>query len=359
MTQPIKRRRRSVRTDEAIAVLERRILGGDYLVTPLPTVRELAAELGVSYVTARKALVGLQDRGLLERTETGRPMLAKRGDGTGTAQVAFLAPAWPSQDVMRWRLALDQVAAESDCAVKCHFYMHWDDPVLLDSLERGDGAFLYPSSELLTPPVERRLSEKNSRVVVVDQDWSERGMPSLCATPAQAVSSLLDHGRSRGFKHWMCINTQAHDQAINARIHHYRHWCDANGQKSEIMDRPVVSGEDAGPVALAVMRDYFAHSLAPQVGIFATTLSASIGAMRAAHEAGHHVGTDVGVMTLNDDGLGDMLIPSLTALQTPDILPWMRESLRWILNHDRAWQGSLLKQPKPFVVVERESTLGA
>ena len=45
-----------------VAVLERRIRRGDYLLRPLPGERRIAEETGVSHMTARKAVRALLDR---------------------------------------------------------------------------------------------------------------------------------------------------------------------------------------------------------------------------------------------------------------------------------------------------------
>lgn len=352
------RTRRSGKTNHVIAVLERRIRGGDYLVAPLPTERDLAAELGVSYMTARKAVIALQHRGLLTRGPTGRLALAGQAGSARLAQVAFLAPAYFSADVMRWARALDQVVSGGDCAVKGHFFAHWDDPALLDILERGDGAFLYPSSEPLSPTLERRIREKAQRLVVIDQDWSSLGIPSLCLSPPRFVQSILDHLAARGHNRIACLSTQPHDAAITGRLAQYTMWTAVHGVPVDLIDEPVPPGQD--PVIQA--RNAFARRLAagkPEfTALFVTTGASAIGAMRACHEAGIKVGRELAICTLNDDGLGEMLVPSLTTQRSLDPAPFLRLGLDWILNRDRPWQGPLVLQPDACEITERESTAG-
>jgi hypothetical protein len=349
-------RRPSGKATDVISILERRIRGGDYLVAPLPTGRALAAELGVSYVTARKALQAMQDRGLLARGPTGRLRLGGPSTDGRVAQVAFLAPAFPSLDVMRWRLAIDRTVAAARCAVKSHFFEHWDDPVVIDVIERGDGAFLYPSSEALSRTLERRLRERTTRVVVVDQDWSAYGLPSLCLSPPRFVQALLDHCVSLGHRRIACLNTAPHDHAIAARIGQYRLWAAAHGMPAELIDEPVRPGEDAGPRARDVVARVLAQGGLVSTAVFTTTGACAVGAMRALHAAGLRPGRDLAVCTLNDDGLGDMLIPSLTAQAVVDPAPYLQVALDWILHLDRPWEGPLLVQPDACLVAAREST---
>ena len=58
--------RKKVYTD-VMAVIERRIAAGDYMLKDLPGERRLADEVGVSYMTARKAVQALLEKKVLTR----------------------------------------------------------------------------------------------------------------------------------------------------------------------------------------------------------------------------------------------------------------------------------------------------
>jgi hypothetical protein len=244
-------RRPSGKASEVMAILEQRIRGGDYLVAPLPSGRELAAELGVSYVTARKAIGALQAQGLLTRGGNGRLVLGGRRAGGQLAQLAFIAPNFPSLEVMRWRLAIDRLADEHPCAVKNHFFRHWHDPALIDIIERSDGAFLYPTAEQVPAAFAARLRAR--RIVVIDQDWSALGVPSICCFPAAFVRTLLDHCRARGHRRIAVLNTQPHDSAIQARLAAYHGWAVDHDMVPHLIDAPVSVGEDPAVHAQAVL----------------------------------------------------------------------------------------------------------
>ena len=347
-------RRPSGKASEVMAILEQRIRGGDYLVAPLPSGRELAAELGVSYVTARKAIGALQAQGLLTRGGNGRLVLGGRRAGGQLAQLAFIAPNFPSLAVMRWRLAIDRLADEHPCAVKNHFFRHWHDPALIDIIERSDGAFLYPTAEELPAAFAARLRAR--RIVVIDQDWSALGVPSICCFPAAFVRTLLDHCRARAHLRIACLNTQPHDYAIQARLAAYQGWAVDHGMVPHLIDAPVIVGEDPAVRAQAVMAEVLRGGARDWSALFCTTGTVALAAMRALHLAGIAPGREVAVCTLNDDGLGELVIPSLTAQAQVDPTPFLRQTLSWILDPQRAWQGSALIQPERCEVAVREST---
>ena len=59
---------------EVAEILKSRVLHGDYLVSPMPGERKLAEEIGVSYMTARKALKHLVETGVIAREEDGKAL---------------------------------------------------------------------------------------------------------------------------------------------------------------------------------------------------------------------------------------------------------------------------------------------
>lgn len=353
------RRRPSGKARDVIDILDRRIRGGDYLVAPLPSTRDLAAELGVSYVTARKALLALQESGLLARGATRRLMLASKESRTRVRQIAYLATAYPSPDVVRWQAAINRLVTASGCAFKAHFYMHWDDPVLLDIVERGDGAFLHPSSQPLSSTVERLIRSQRHRLVVVDQDWSHLGLPSICLCPAHFMGALFDHCIDQGHQRIACFNTQPHDAAITARIQHFQLAAERHGIAPLLIDEPVQPGEDQGIRAREVMARLLEAGRPAFTSLITTTVFSALGAIRSLVASGILSGRDLAVCTLNDEGLGDLLVPSLTAQITPDPAPFIKRGLSWILHAERAWRGRLLQQPEQCDIAARESTSAA
>jgi hypothetical protein len=346
-------RRRPSKVATIAALLERRIRQGDYLVAPLPAERELAREVGVSYMTARKAVQQLQRQGLLARSSTGRLTLGE-GAATRSPQIAFLTPAYPSADVMRWRQHLDR-ALPAGVALKGHLYAHWDDPALVDILERSDGVFIYPSPEPLPAALTARL-RAGCRAVVVDQDRSHLGLPSIRLYPPEHVGALLKPLRAAGHRRIDCFNVQPTDEAIAERVAAWRGWCERSGVAGELIDTPVRPGEESLVQAHRVMAGRLAQARGDLAPLFCTTIFAALGALRAAHERGLRPGVDLRVCTLNDEGLGAFTVPSITALAAVDPVPWLKRAVAWMCAPSEPWSGPLLMEPGTVVVNEREST---
>lgn len=331
-------------------VLARRIANGDYMARPIPSERAIASQEGVSYMTARKAVLRLIGDGVLRRGPTGR-LVAAGPMGQPALRIACLMPSLPSPDAQLWRLAIDHSLAGGGAAVRSFPYAHWDDQLLRDAIAGCDGAFIHPIGEAIPPAVLALL--RRNRVVVVDQDLTDLGLPSIRLHPADAVEQLLEHAAVLGGRRVACLNVQPHDRAIDARIAAWRTWAARSGRGGELVDVPVCSGE---PTAQAGLQAVQAAGLRGQ-SLFATTMAAAIGAMRALERGGQRVGRDVAVCTLNDEGLGAVTMPSVTALAAPDPAPFLARCLRWMSAAEpRPWKGALLMQPRLHAIARREST---
>lgn len=338
-------------------LLARRIANGDYLVSRLPGEQGLAAEAGVSYMTARKAVISLIDQGLIIRGENGRLMLTHQGGGridTSTQQVAFLAPAWPTLDLQRWRLAIERVGTDLGVAVKSYYFAHWDDPVLGEILQRGIGAFVYPSATPIPPAVQERLLAPASRVVFCDHDPSGAGALTIRLTPSEASIPIFEHLVAMGHRQIACLNVESHTHSIHGRLNVWREWTTAHDVRGDEIDAPVEPGADPVHVAIEMTRRWLRRRPAA-TALYLTTGIAAIGAMRAMHDAGVRPGRDIAVCTLNDEQLGALTIPSITALVEPDPLPLLCKALTWMVS-GKPWRGSKDLRPTTFSVACREST---
>lgn len=319
------------------AVAERlaaRIAAGDYLSTPLPSEHALAAETGVSYLTARRAVTALIGRGLLRREPHGRLLVA---DGEARPlMLGFVVPTLSSFDVLRWQQALVAAVAAAPrlVAVRTAVVSGWEDPALAALLARADGVVLYPGpwDPAAAPAV---LARARARVVAVDRDLSGLGLPSLQPIPPAGVDALCWHLHGRGRRRIACAGPGNGDLVRLARIARWQAWVAANGCDGGLIDA-------AAPPAAAD-------------AVIAVSLPDALAVLRAARQAGRRVPEDLALAVVNDEGLGATLVPALTAIAGPDPATHLRQVLDWFAGGG-PWTGPLVLQPDPITVAIREST---
>src|SRR5476649_2533589 len=91
-------------------LLRTRIAQGDYALNTIPAERQLAAETGVSYMTARRAVKELLSDGWIVRAPNGRLEIGRNKTSTDAPrQIAVLAPTFNSPNIEIWRMAIDKV----------------------------------------------------------------------------------------------------------------------------------------------------------------------------------------------------------------------------------------------------------
>ena len=348
--------RPDTQTQLAIEMIRKRVRHADHAAYRLPGERGLAVELGLSRQTIRRAIDQLTEEGLLLRGETGRlsvnPALAADGRDPRPL-IAFLNPGGISPETLLWRDGILGALANHDVVVRSLSYEHYSDPAISAALEGFDGIFFRPLATEPTPSwLASRMVAARTRVVVLDHDESAAGLRSVIVFPFAAGHKLLDHLRSLGHARIDCFNVQPHNPVISARIEIWREHLARHGIGGELISRPADG-------SVAVAHREFARRLASGAetggAVYCTTAMAGIGCLRAAHEHGLRIGSELSVCAVNDEGFGPYLIPSLTSLQSTPRAQYLRKAATWLLS-GKGWTAPSLHQPEDAPLFLGEST---
>lgn len=340
-----------------IEVLEQRIARGDYLLKNIPGERKLAQEVGVSYMTARKAVLHLIERQVLTRRPNGTLDVHPRLHGrVAPPAVALLTPAYPSSHLVRCRLEVMRAAEAAGARFRPVEYFHWHDPIVREALDGSDGLVVIPSTEPIPDRLLADFASTDHKVVFFDQDMTAHGIPSVTLFSSDHLWRLLDHVHRLGHTSLHCLNAQGHNEEIERRIGEWRRWCAARGVAGDLWDHPAPPFTDPMSQGYEAMRRIFEAEDVVGDAIVCTTQPAALGAIRACHEAGLDVGTDVSVCTMNNEPTGRYFCPSLTGLEMPDVAPLLARCFAWFAGAERPWQGPLNIAPHSPVVLDGEST---
>ena len=338
--------------------LRSRVAHGYYALRPLSSERQLAAECGVSYMTARRAIQELIQDGLIRRGANGRLEINRsQNHDTPFLSVALLRPASRAHHTDIYGVSLNRVMAAHAGSIRSVEYVDWDDPLIANVLQGFDGAFVIPNSEPVPPVLVERFQNSERPVVVLGMDLSHQGIPSITNIPPASIQLLLNHLEAAGCKRIACLNIQPHDNEIQERINQWRVWIVTHRYPEFLIDYP------AAPYSSAFIQAYQHIWKLLKSGEFAadsllcTTTSAAMGAMRALHEAGIWPGLDVAVCAMDGEDIGQFCIPSLTAIVEPDPTQYIRFCVERMIAGGGAWKGPLQMQPVNVSLALRESTL--
>lgn len=342
--------------DQLSNQLRVRILHGDYALRSLPAERQLAVEHGVSYMTVRRALQHLIDDGVLRRAANGRVEVnTEETNGVAGAPIALLSPTYSSPGFDRWRRLLAQAVESRGGRLRQELYTHWDDPVFAESLSGFRGVFLLPSSEQMPASVIEMLVQSGRPLVVLDDDLSAQGVPSIRHFAPTFVHTLLDHLRDQGCRKIDCLNVQPLHSVIEQYIAQWEEWMESHAYAGDLINEPVEPYTQPFNQAYQVMKERLAAGNFDADALFCVTAPAAVGAMRAMHEAGIRAGHDVAVCTINGEDLAEFQIPSLTTIELCDATPDITKCIDWMLGGG-TWKGPLLMEPVSARLEAREST---
>jgi DNA-binding LacI/PurR family transcriptional regulator len=339
----------------AVQTIEKRIAHADHIMAGIPSERQLADELGLSRNTVRIAVQHLMEKGVLVRQDNGRLNVAPT-NGPKLRTLCFIAPSGLSSDADEWRQSveglLDGMFQGYDVTLRTATQGHWGDPVIQEVLSSFDGVFFLAPAEKIPDWLLVKMKDSSARVVVLDQDVSAAGLPSVVLFPPASENKLFDHLYNLGHRQIDCLNTQEKGAVVEGRMSVWRDYIKARGISGRLH-----SLEKRKPVesAYELIRDTLHAGLPLAPALFCTTGPAAIGAMRALYEGGLKVGVDVSVCAVNSEGIGRYLMPTLTALESPPRSLYLRHASEWMINGEE-WRGPLLIQPDDIPLFQGEST---
>ena len=344
--------RPSVKAETAAQIIRKRILHGDHALTGIPSERLLAAEFGISRETLRKALRILNKEGLLLRQPNGRLDVTCDEPNSGQKHiVGFVTHSNPSHDHQLWAEAVRGAMEGQNCILRTLTFEHYGDASIAAAIDGFGGIFFLPPASEIPTWLSSKMKNSSCKVVVLDQDATDAGLPSVVMFPPLTERKLLEHLVQLGHRRIDCVNTQACDRIIEGRIEAWRSFITENklvGQLHSLTEfNPINS-------AYQLIKHRLMEGKPIGSALVCTTGPAALGAMRAFYDAGIKVGRDVSVCAVNDEGLGAYLIPSLTCLQSPPRAPFLDRAIHWMLHGE--WTGPLLVQPDDVPMFVGDST---
>ncbi len=340
------------KVDLAAQMIRKRIAHADHALAGISSERQLAQDLGLSRTTVRSAISELLEEGTLTRQENGRLEVTRAADEEARRVIGFVTPAVSSTDFEQWREGVEGVLAERLVTVRYLSYAHWADAAIQEALNGFDGMFFIPPAEPIPSWLALKIKQSACRVVILDQDESAAGLPSVTLFPPSAERKLFDHLRELRHTRVDCINVQGEDSVICNRIAVWQNYLAENAMSGQLHSLPVRNPLESG---YRLIRDALSEGRPIASALFCTTGPGAIGAMRALHEAGLEAGRDISVCAVNSEGIGRYLLRTLTALESPPRALYLQRAAQWMLGDDD-WQGALLTQPQDVPLFKGEST---
>ncbi len=298
---------------EIADLLTQRIERGDYGFAALPGAPRLAAETGVSYLTARQAVHKLIDDGIVQRAANGRlEISARKHRKTRKLKVAYVYPVdVPAYNT--WRSAILQASEKCRCVTREIPYSHNADPLLFDALS-GDFDLIFVQFITVTPLLLEKIKKIKDRVVSLFYDLTEHGIRCFEGPDQQSIHLLFEHLYELGHRKIDCFFHTELPQ-MQQRIEVWQQsleklGCTGKLQRSLCSAHYTVGMEYAYDNTCKLLKQKKFDATA----VFCLTTSGAQGVIRAFYDHGIRVPEDVSVVSFGDRVLARMVIPAITAI---------------------------------------------
>lgn len=315
---------------EISKLLKQRIAAGMYLDQPIPGERALAAEAGVSYMTARKAVQQLVEEKVLERSKNGRLAAhAKLPISKATRTYALVTPAFDSFSYTNARLAIERVMSQYNGVLKLISYRHWHDPALMTVFDgEWNGIFFCPPVDGIPKLLMDRIQSARDRVVSVYIDMTRDGIISIDNSLESWASVMVDHLVSLGHTRVDCINTQPGIEVLG-RVKGWQAGLAQNQITGRLWNEPVENFDFPWVQAYAVARRELKKGNMAKA-VFCANLSIAKGVGRAAYELGMEIGKDFLYCTMDTPYEAVYDIPSVTTLNLHSLHHSVARAFEWL-----------------------------
>jgi DNA-binding LacI/PurR family transcriptional regulator len=323
----------NLRQKDLLNILKKRIAAGAYRFSGLPAERELADEIGVARMTARKGLQRLVDEGIATRLSTGR--LAFSRALPQKKQVMILIPDIASKGIKNWVDQCQEASKDLNIHLTPVYYDDYSDITLTETLQKAEGTFFIPRAEEVPHWTIRNLT-RHPKVICLETDLSADGLPSIDLFKPSSLYQLLQHLLDLGHQKIDCFNNQGHSQTIQQRINYWSQWLNDNHLKGKLLD---VFDPEHPSLDLEMSKIKSFLSKEQPKAIVCTSLNIATQTLRACRDLDINIGTDLHLVLMDGEGQSNLLTPSITALERPDCTRYLRKCFQWILKEDEPWSG--------------------
>lgn len=285
------------------------------IVDKLPGERTLAKELGVSYMTVRKAIENLVNEGILFKVPTKGAFLSNgNGKKKKTQTIGYFLDSSIKSGISSPYYSLIFNAIEKAAAEHGYSAVYFSDTSenkLHKTLSKLDGviATCFPRIESIIQDIKHSVP-----LVVIDNSASDKSIPSVIIDnfnpEVETVDYLCSLGHSRiGFM------TGLEDSDIGRdRCAGYQTGLEKNG--TQLDEQLVYRGNYSFESGVKGAEYYLSLKQRPTAIICAND-SMALGAMQKLNQAGLRVPEDVCVVGFDDIEVASQIVPALTTIAAP------------------------------------------
>ena len=313
----------------------------------LPPERELADQIGVSYMTLRKAVGALVDEGLLERNQGSGTFVRNEISEQKVQKVLGLVmPAWSAPENLDTVMHLSKACEESGWLLKVIHVRSWEDRSILDLYRACDGLVLLLIEDFahMPPYLLEKLRSSAKPVVVSGASAEFIGRDSVFYRNDFRMEEPCDRLYELGHRRIFLVDQMTRRQGKLQTIHPsmkgfeeiFRRKYPEVEFNSEIMSLEIPFFEQPHRVIRQAIREKKAELSGYTAAI--CQLSFFWGVMSGLRDIGMRVPEDISILTFGDRQETEFYCPRPTvfSVRLEDQAARSFDMIRWRLAHPDA-----------------------
>jgi len=319
-------------------LIRERAKRGEYLNVSLPGAPKLAQELGISYLTMRKAMAWLVDSGEFIRQDNGRVYWAGSALEKPRLKVAYIMPHYVGINY-RWRNAIANAAHDYGCSFSDILYLRCDDPIIFETLDQ-DFDVIFMQIPVVNNILLQKMLDKRDKLVSLFEDMTHLGIRCIDGLTHEAIGVLMAFLRDRGFDKidYFCVEMKRIGVDSRKKV-----WsrslkelnCTGNMYETHCeYGTPTIAGALEYAKELVAQRRF-----APGQAVYCNNIESAQGLIRALFDVGLRVPEDVSVVSFGNPERATVNTPSITIVNTPDLRPVTNRVFEYYLGKSASPKG--------------------
>lgn len=297
---------------EICDIIKTRIAQGHYMGGYLPNVRQIAEDMGVSYLTARQAILQLKTQGILENDPSGRRFLVKK-NVSNVLRVALIIPFW---NLSEWHLTIRKVVLDAGGVFRVFSCINSTDTIIDNALNDNYDLVFIQFPENPPPRILERMSKCKARIVTLFQDFTSSGIRMVQGAPLEAIDQIMGKLATTGHKviDYLQVLTEGNIVDPTLRYDRWLKFIHSHQLKGEahLCEVPDYS-----------IKEYKAHEFCLELlenfplpdAYFCATIPVAVGLYRACYEKGIVIGKDISVFSFGGSLEAPMMTPALATIR--------------------------------------------
>ena len=298
----------------------------------LPGERTLAIQYGISYMTARRAVGELVDRGLLDRrpweglfvTEAAAsrrnvevPSHHGKNIATTTLNIITVGHEPPHVNTLK-RLASKYAEERGWLARYVRIDHPGDNHAIGCILGGGLSLLVIPDDATMRGPVGEAVQQVNGRAVLIGNRMDNLGVPSVLADDTSAIGLAVEHLRAHGHRRIGMLCDYINHPVTSVQVAKWRSCFAAECQPRELDQRLIVVDTPRFDCptqnAYRRVREYLEKDSGGITALVCTGDESAVAAMSACRDMGRPVPEAMSIVVSGDSSLAAHCNPALTCI---------------------------------------------